>query len=64
MHGTVEARGYAANVDVSPTDVLKKFTIGIMGAFEPQYKRWSLPFDYVWAKLSDKKAGPIFPATR
>jgi hypothetical protein len=56
VHGTVGAKGYAAHVDVSPIDVLKHFNIGLMGSFEPQYKRWSLPIDFVWAKLSDDKA--------
>jgi hypothetical protein len=56
MSGSVGAKGYSTDVSVSPADVLKHFNIGLMGSFEPQYKRWSFPFDFVWAKLSDDKA--------
>jgi hypothetical protein len=56
MSGTVGAKGYSTRVAVSPSDVLSHFNIGLMGSFEPQYKRWSFPFDFVWAKLSDDKA--------
>lgn len=56
ISGTVGAKGYTSRVAVSPSDLLKHFNIGLMGSFEPQYKRWSLPIDFVWAKLSDTKA--------
>jgi|ERR1700723_2494246 hypothetical protein len=61
VHGIVGAKGYSTKVDVSPLDVLKHFNIGLMGSFEPQYKRWSLPLDFVWAKLSDTKTAIQFP---
>jgi hypothetical protein len=61
VHGIVGAKGYSTKVDVSPADVLKHFNIGLMGSFEPQYKRWSLPLDFVWAKLSDTKTAIQFP---
>ena len=56
ISGTVGAKGYSTRVAVSPSDVLSHFNIGLMGSFEPQYKRWSLPIDFVWVKLSDDKA--------
>jgi hypothetical protein len=56
ISGTVGAKGYDSRVAVSPSDVLSHFNIGLMGSFEPQYKRWSLPVDFVWVKLSDDKA--------
>ena len=56
VSGTVGAKGYSTRVAVSPSDLLKHFNIGLMGSFEPQYKRWSFPFDFVWAKLCDDKA--------
>jgi hypothetical protein len=56
ISGTVGARGYSTRVAVSPGDILSHFNIGLMGSFEPQYKRWSLPLDFVWVKLSDDKA--------
>ena len=56
MSGTVGAKGFDKSVSVSPSDVLKNFNIGLMGSFEAQYKRWSFPFDFVWAKLSDDKS--------
>jgi hypothetical protein len=61
MHGTVGARGYDTTVHVSAIDVLKHFNIGLMGSFEADHKRWGLPFDYVWAKISDKQAFINFP---
>jgi hypothetical protein len=54
MSGTVGARGYNTNADISPSDILKNLNIGIMGAFEADHHRWGLPFDYVWAKIQDK----------
>jgi hypothetical protein len=56
MHGTVGARGYETSAHISAADILKNTNIGIMGAFEADYKRWGLPFDYVWAKISDDRA--------
>ena len=56
ISGTVGARGYSTRVAVSPGDILDHFNIGLMGSFEPQYKRWSLPLDFVWVKLSADKA--------
>ena len=56
MSGTVGAKGFDKSVSVSPSDVLKNFNIGLMGSFEAQYKRWSFPFDFVWAKLSDDRS--------
>jgi hypothetical protein len=56
VSGTVGAKGYTTRVAVSPSDLLSHFNIGLMGSFEPQYKRWSFPFDFVWAKLGDDKA--------
>ena len=61
MSGTVGARGYDTSASVSPSDILKNLNIGIMGSFEPSYNRWAFPFDYVWAKLQDKKALVNFP---
>ena len=43
VSGTVGAKGYTTRVAVSPSDLVKHFNIGLMGSFEPQYKRWSFP---------------------
>jgi hypothetical protein len=56
MNGTVGARGYTTSAHVSAADLLRNTDIGIMGAFEADHNRWGLPFDYVWAKISDSKA--------
>jgi hypothetical protein len=61
ISGTVGAKGYSKRVSVSPSDVLSHFNIGLMGSFEPQYKRWSLPIDFVWAKLSDSQSAIRLP---
>src|SRR5277367_3183012 len=61
MSGTVGARGYSTSASVSPSDILKNLNIGIMGAFEADHNRIGLPFDYVWAKIQDKKSFIDFP---
>ena len=61
ISGTVGAKGYSKSVSVSPSDVLSHFNIGLMGSFEPQYKRWSLPIDFVWVKLSDSQSAIRLP---
>jgi hypothetical protein len=61
MSGAVGARTYSTSVHVSPSDVLKNLNIGIMGSFEADHQRIGLPFDYVWAKLQDKKSFINYP---
>jgi hypothetical protein len=61
MSGTVGARGNNTRASVSPTSLVENINIGIMGAFEARYNRWSVPLDYVWVRLSDKKALPESP---
>ena len=61
VHGTVGARGYSSYTSVSPSDVLSHFNFGVMGSFEAQYRRWGLPFDFVYAKLGDNKTFTNFP---
>jgi opacity protein-like surface antigen len=61
LHGTVGARGYEASPHVSPSDVVSNFNFGLMGSFEAQYNRWGLPFDFVYAKLGDKKTFTNYP---
>jgi hypothetical protein len=58
VHGTVGARGHTASVHASASDVLSKFNIGLMGAVEARKKRFLLPGDFMWIKLSDDKALP------
>jgi hypothetical protein len=58
VHGTVGARGHTASVHASAGDVLSKFNIGLMGAVEARKKRFLLPVDFMWIKLSDDKALP------
>jgi hypothetical protein len=58
VHGNVGAHGYTASVHASAGDVLSKFNIGLMGAVEARKKRFVVPVDYMWIKLSDDKAFP------
>jgi hypothetical protein len=58
VHGTVGARGHTASVHASASDVLSKFNIGLMGSVEARKKRFLLPVDFMWIKLSDDKALP------
>jgi hypothetical protein len=59
MHGTAGALGYGAGFRASFADIFKYLNIGLMGTVEPQYKRFSMPFDFMWLKLSDDKGSPF-----
>lgn len=61
MHGTVGAKGFDASVHASASDVLSKFNIGFMDTTEFQKKRFVIPLDIMWVKLSDDKAIPFLP---
>jgi hypothetical protein len=61
MHGTVGAQGFEASVHASASDVLSKFNIGFMDATEFQKKKFVIPIDFMWAKLSDDKSIPFLP---
>src|SRR5664279_2649273 len=61
MHGTVGAKGFETSVHASASDVLSKFNIGFMDTTEFQKKRFVIPLDIMWVKLSDDKAIPFLP---
>jgi hypothetical protein len=58
LHGTVGVDGYESSLHVSPGDLLSKFDIGFMGAFEARKGRWIIPIDFLWIRLKDDKAIP------
>jgi hypothetical protein len=60
-HGTLGARGRTASFHASAADVLSKFNIGLMGAVEARKRRFVVPIDFMWIKLSDDKAFPQSP---
>lgn len=57
-HGTIGVDGYSSSIHVSPGDLLSKFDIGFMGAFEARKGRWIIPIDFLWIRLKDDKAIP------
>jgi hypothetical protein len=59
MHGTAGALGHDVGFRASFADIFKYLNIGLMGAVEPQYKRFSMPVDFMWMKLSDDKGSPF-----
>ncbi len=61
VHGTVGALGRTVGFHASAGDVLSKFNIGLMGAVEARRKRFLLPVDFMWIKLSDDKGLPLSP---
>jgi len=61
MHGTVGAGGFETSVHASASEVFSKFNIGFMDTTEFQKKRFVIPLDIMWAKLSDDKAIPFLP---
>jgi hypothetical protein len=61
VHGTVGALGRTVGFDASAGDVLSKLNIGLMGAVEARKKRFLLPVDFMWIKLSDDTGLPLSP---
>jgi hypothetical protein len=58
VHGTLGARNQSASIHASPGDLLSHFRFGLMGAVEPRYKRFVMPFDMMWIRLQDNKGVP------
>jgi hypothetical protein len=61
VHGTIGARGRSASFHASAGDVLSKLNIGLMGAVEARKRRFVVPVDFMWIKLSDDTAIPLSP---
>ena len=61
VHGTVGALDRTVGFHASAGDVLSKFNIGLMGAVEARKKRFLLPVDFMWIKLSDDRGLPLSP---
>jgi hypothetical protein len=59
MHGTVGANGHDVSVHAGFSDIFSHLNIGLMGAAEPQYKKFGAPVDFLWMKLSDDKGLPF-----
>jgi hypothetical protein len=51
MSGTVGARGYEADVDVSASDILSNLQIGFNGAFAARRGDWGFGVDVIYAAL-------------
>jgi hypothetical protein len=60
-HGTLGARGQEVSVHASPGDLLSNLDIALMGTFEARYKRWILPVDIMWLRISNDKGVPANP---
>jgi hypothetical protein len=61
MHGTVGVDGYEASVHASAGEVFSRFNIGFMEMMEARHKRFVVPIDIMWVKLSDDKGIPDVP---
>jgi len=59
LHGTIGALGQDASVHASFGDIFSNFSFGLMGALDPRYKRFVMPLDFMWIKLSNDKATPF-----
>jgi hypothetical protein len=55
----VGVRDFDASVHAGFGDVLSNFDIGFMAVSELRYKRFLLPIDLLWIRLSDNNALPI-----
>src|SRR5262245_49062112 len=59
LDGTVGEFGLPpVDVDLSFSDILDHFDIGLMGAAEARYDRFSVATDLLWIKLSAEKGTP------
>jgi hypothetical protein len=58
MTGTIGARGRVTNIDLSFSDVLDHFDIGLMGAFEAKKGRFVSTTDMMWIKLEEERLTP------
>jgi hypothetical protein len=56
MHGTSGIGGHDASVHASFSDIANYLNLGFMATVEPRYNRVLFPMDFMWVKLSDKKA--------
>lgn len=61
MHGTVGVGGFDTSVHASAADVLSKFNIGFMEMVEARHKKFVVPIDFMWVKLSDDKGTAGIP---
>lgn len=56
VHGTAGIGGHEASVHASFADVADYLNLGFMGAAEIRHNRLIIPSDFMWIKLTDKKA--------
>jgi len=56
MHGTTGFAGHDASVHASFGDIADYLNLGFMAAVEPRYNRVLFPMDFMWVKLTDKRA--------
>lgn len=56
IHGTSGIDGHTASIHATPGEVLDYLNLGFMGAVEARHNRFLLPMDFMWVKLTDKKA--------
>ena len=56
MHGTTGVAGHDASVHASFGDIANYLNLGFMATAEARYNRVLFPMDFMWVKLTDKKA--------
>lgn len=59
VHGSAGVLGHDASIHASVGDVLDYLNLGFMGSAEVRYNRILVPVDFIWIKLTDKKALPF-----
>src|SRR4249920_107894 len=59
LNGTTGVLGHDASVHASFSDIFNYFNIGAMGLAEVRHNRVIIPLDFMWMKLSDKRALPL-----
>jgi len=59
VHGTVGVKGFDTSVHADASDVLDYLNLGVMGSTVIRHDRLLIPVDFMWIKLTDKKAVPF-----
>jgi hypothetical protein len=60
IHGITGIGGYNTGMHITGWDLVKNLTFAIQDQFEPQYKRISIPMDFIWIRLNDSVPLPVY----
>ena len=59
IHGTTGIRGFDTSIHADFGEILSNLDLGLMAVTELRYKKFLLPVDLMWIKISDDRALPF-----